>query len=122
LAKQHGATEALVEQLADYENGPFTRAEKLALRLAETIAHDPNGLDPELAAALHEEFSEPQILEIAFATAMFLGAGRMVAALGLPLAGERTRSRASTRPRRRLARAEPSPRPAPRRARQTGSP
>lgn len=76
-------------QLRDYENGPFTRPEKLALRLAETIAHDPNGLSAELAGALHEEFTDAQIVELAFATAMFFGAGRMVAAMGLTLAAER---------------------------------
>lgn len=89
MAKQQGLEETLIEQLADYENGPFTRAEKLALRLAETIADNPNGLEPELATALHEEFTDAQIVEIAFATAMFFGAGRFVAALGLTLAGDR---------------------------------
>jgi alkylhydroperoxidase family enzyme len=89
LAKQQGVDEALVAELADYEHGPFTRREKLALRLAETIAHDPNGLAPELSRALHEEFTDAQIVEIAFATAMFFGAGRMVAAMGLTLAAER---------------------------------
>jgi alkylhydroperoxidase family enzyme len=89
LAKQQGLEETLVEQLADYENGPFTRAEKLALRLAETIAYNPNGVDPELAAALREEFTDAQIAEIGFATAMFFGAGRFVAAMGLTLAEDR---------------------------------
>jgi len=35
LAKQQGFGEPLIEHLADYEHGPFTRQEKLALRLAE---------------------------------------------------------------------------------------
>jgi hypothetical protein len=51
------------------------------------------GLDESLVAALadalHEEFTDAQIVELAFATAMFSGAGRMVAAMGLTLAGER---------------------------------
>lgn len=90
MAKQQGVEETLIEQLADYENGPFTRAEKLALRLAETIAYAPNDIDPEFAAALHEEFTDAQIVEMAFATAMFFGAGRMVAALGLTRAADRS--------------------------------
>lgn len=89
MAKQQGLDEALVAQLADYEHGPFTQPEKLALRLAEAIAHDPNGLEPALATALHETFTDAQIVELAFATAMFFGAGRMVAAMGLTLAAER---------------------------------
>lgn len=89
MAKQQGLDEALVAQLADYERAPFTRREKLALRLAETIARDPNALDPELRRELHEEFTDAQIVELAFATAMFFGAGRMVAAMGLTLAAER---------------------------------
>jgi alkylhydroperoxidase family enzyme len=89
LAKQQGLDESLVAQLADYERGPFTRQEKLALRLAEAIAHDPNGLDPAFAAELHEAFTDAQIVDLAFATAMFFGAGRMVAAMGLTLASER---------------------------------
>jgi len=89
LAKQMGVGESLIEDLADYEHGQFTRQEKLALRLAETIARDPNGLDPELAAALHAEFSDAQIVELGVAAAMFFGMGRMVAAMGLTLADER---------------------------------
>jgi len=89
LAKQQGFAEPLIEHLADYEHGPFTRQEKLALRLAETIARDPNGLDPELAEALHVEFSDAQIVELGFAAAMFFGMGRTVAAMGLTLADER---------------------------------
>ena len=89
MAKQQGCSESLIEHLADYEHGPFTRREKLALRLAETIARDPNGLAPELAEALRSEFTDAQIVELGFATAMFLGMGRMVAAMGLTLADER---------------------------------
>ena len=31
MAKQQGCSESLIEHLADYEHGPFTRREKLAL-------------------------------------------------------------------------------------------
>ena len=89
LAKQQGVDESLIADLNDYQNGPFTRAEKLALQLAETIAYDPNGLDDAFAAELRDEFSEAQIVELAFAAAIFFGTGRMVAAFGLPLEPER---------------------------------
>jgi alkylhydroperoxidase family enzyme len=78
-----------VQALFRVNTRPVTRREKLALRPAETIAHDPNGLGAELREARHEELTDAQVVELAFAPAMFYGAGRMVAAMGLTLAAER---------------------------------
>ena len=48
------------------ESHRFNRREKAALRYTEAILWDPQRADDELWRQLHEEFSEPEIVEIGY--------------------------------------------------------
>lgn len=48
------------------ESDRFSRREKVALRYTEAILWDPQQANDALWSALHEEFSEPEIVEIGF--------------------------------------------------------
>ena len=48
------------------ESDRFNRREKAALRYTEAILWDPQRADDELWRRLHEEFSEPEIVEIGY--------------------------------------------------------
>ena len=48
------------------ESDRFSRREKVALRYTEAILWDPQQADDALWRQLHEEFSEPEIVEIGF--------------------------------------------------------
>ena len=48
------------------ESDRFNSREKAALRYTEAILWDPQQADDELWRQLHEEFSEPEIVEIGY--------------------------------------------------------
>ena len=68
---RHGATEEQIEQLTDYETGPFSDAEKVALELAKRITLAPRTVDDELMARLRAHWNDGEIVEIAAMAGMF---------------------------------------------------
>jgi alkylhydroperoxidase family enzyme len=62
----------------------FTRREQLALRWARAIAWDSDLADDALWDALHEEFSEAELVELGCSIGFALGQQHFERTLGLP--------------------------------------
>ncbi|MBX3652108.1 MAG: hypothetical protein KF771_12125 [Burkholderiales bacterium] len=59
----------------------FTPREKTALRYADAIMYDPNQADDAMWAALHAEFSEPQLVELGYWIGFTFGGQRWLKTL-----------------------------------------
>lgn len=59
----------------------FTPREKLALRYADAIMYDPAQADDALWQALHEEFSEPELVELGYWVGFTFGGQRWLKTL-----------------------------------------
>jgi alkylhydroperoxidase family enzyme len=55
----------------DFENGPFTDAEKAALAYAQQLTLDAHGVDEALFARLREHFDDGEIIEISAMAGLF---------------------------------------------------
>jgi len=84
LGRHQGITEALVEALADYEAGPFSARERVALRLADRMYEDHHRVDDALWGAVVAEFGEPGALELTWVTAEFISLGKLIYILDIP--------------------------------------
>ena len=84
LGRQQGITEALVAALADYEHGPFTEREKVALKYADQMYFDHHKVDDALFAELRTRFSEDEIFELSWAIAELIALGKIIYVLGVP--------------------------------------
>jgi len=85
-AKQKGATEAhIIAVKADFENGPFTDAEKLGLRCADRLHRSAREIDDAFYAQLKAVYSAPQIVELVATASVFEFFPRFVDALRIPL-------------------------------------
>jgi alkylhydroperoxidase family enzyme len=62
----------------------FTPREQLALRWAQAIAWDADLADDELWAALHAEYSEPELVELGCAIGFAMGQQHWERTLGFP--------------------------------------
>jgi len=72
LARGLGWTEEQLDHLADWpERDDFTFAEKVALRLAETVTRDANSVSDEQFAELRGFYSEGEIVELLCAIGLF---------------------------------------------------
>ena len=60
----------------------FTEREKLALRYADAIIYDPAQADDALWAALHAEFTEPELVELGYWIGFTFGGQRWLKTLG----------------------------------------
>ena len=60
----------------------FTPREKLALRYADAIMYDPSQAGDELWAALHAEFTEPELVELGYWVGFTFGGQRWLKTLG----------------------------------------
>lgn len=70
-------------ELMQYEkSGRFTPREKLALRYADAIMYDPAQAGDELWAALHAEFTEPELVELGYWIGFTFGGQRWLKTLG----------------------------------------
>jgi alkylhydroperoxidase family enzyme len=68
--------------LMNYAKSPrFTLREKLALRYADAIMYDPAQADDALWAALHGEFSEPELVELGYWIGFTFGGQRWLKTL-----------------------------------------
>ena len=82
IAADQGVTEDTYDELIDFRrSGEFTEREKLALRWAEAIAWDPGLADDDLWAALHREFSEPELVELGYFIGLTMGQQRFLKTL-----------------------------------------
>jgi alkylhydroperoxidase family enzyme len=72
-----------MSELMQYEKSTrFTRREKLALRYADAIMYDPAQADDALWTALHEEYSEPGLVELGYWIGFTFGGQRWLKTLG----------------------------------------
>jgi AhpD family alkylhydroperoxidase len=77
---QAGVDEDLVCSLERPEEADdLTEAERVALRYADLMATDHLSAGDELYDELREHFTEPEIVELGFAVAYFIGFGRLAA-------------------------------------------
>jgi len=84
-SKEAGLTEAELDAMEDYENGPFSGADKAAIALAEQLALTNMGgsLTPALYARLKEHFSDSDIVELSMVGAILGGMNKMAFVLDL---------------------------------------
>jgi alkylhydroperoxidase family enzyme len=88
-ARQQGVTDELLAALHHYQDSPlFTPREKAAFRFAEMMAGNHKQITQDLFDELRQHFSEPEILELGWRIAIFIGYGRLVYALGLEDVGK----------------------------------
>jgi alkylhydroperoxidase family enzyme len=79
-----GITEGLVCSLEKpQEADDLTAAEKAALAFADKMATDHLSVSDDTFAELRKHFTEPEIMELAFQVATFVGYGRMGSALAM---------------------------------------
>ena len=64
MALAAGADEAMFEKTEWYEASDLAASQKVALRLADAIITQPNEIDAELVAQVHEHFTPAQVIEI----------------------------------------------------------
>ncbi|MGZ8197027.1 MAG: carboxymuconolactone decarboxylase family protein [Burkholderiales bacterium] len=71
-----------MSELMNYEKSPrFTSREKLALRYADAIMYDPAQADDALWAGLHDEFTEPELVELGYWIGFTFGGQRWLKTL-----------------------------------------
>lgn len=63
-ARDAGLDETTIAKIERYEHSDLPGRHKLALRLADAMMTQPNGISPELAHDLHAEFSDDELLEL----------------------------------------------------------
>lgn len=85
-ARQKGASEDQIAAVkGDFEQGPFTSTEKLALRCAEKIHRSGRDLDDALFAELKNAYNDAQIIELVATAAVFEFFPRFVDGLRIPV-------------------------------------
>ncbi|TVQ46552.1 MAG: carboxymuconolactone decarboxylase family protein [Gammaproteobacteria bacterium] len=84
-ALEAGVPQAQIDALDDYENGPFSDAEKSALALADEMAlTNPRGmLDRALYARCRVHFSDAQLFELGMIMAVLCGMAKFIFAFDL---------------------------------------
>ena len=84
-ALEAGITQAQVDAMLDFENGPFTDAEKSVIAYAREVAlTNPEGrMTPELHRRLSAHFSQADILELGVVMAVVSGMAKLSFVLDL---------------------------------------
>jgi len=84
-ALEAGVSQAQIDAMRDYENGPFTPAEKAVIAYADEVAltNMDGRMTPELYARLRGHFSEADILELGVAMAVVSGMAKLSFVLNL---------------------------------------
>jgi alkylhydroperoxidase family enzyme len=74
------APAAKIAEVDHYEVSELlSRSEKLALKFADKLGSDPTALDQQFFTLLRQEFSDPEIVELAHVAAMGVGFERFIA-------------------------------------------
>src|SRR5581483_8196878 len=85
-ARQKGARQEQIEAVkADYENGPFSDAEKLGFRCADRLHRSAAEIHDEFFAQLKNTYTDPQIVELIATAAVFEFFPRFVDGLRIPI-------------------------------------
>lgn len=84
LGRPQGITEEAIAALADYEAGPFTEREKVALRYADRMYFDHHKVDDALFAELQAHLNDDEILELSWVIGEFISLGKIIHVLGVP--------------------------------------
>jgi len=85
-ARQKGASEAQIQAVqGNFEDGPFTAAEKLGLRCADRLHKSARDIDDAFFAELKSMFNDQQIVELMATAAAFELFPRFVDALRIPI-------------------------------------
>ncbi len=71
-------------EAGEHTHAGFTNQERLAIRYAELMHQNPQGMTQEFIAELLVEFSEGEVVELGLAVAQFIGMGQLIEMLGLP--------------------------------------
>ena len=84
-ALEAGVTQAQIDAMEDYENGPFTAAEKAVIAYADEVAltNMDGRMTRELYNRLRSHFSEADILELGVAMAVVSGMAKLSFVLNL---------------------------------------
>ena len=85
MAKQQGLTDEHVAELEARPAGLYTEQELAALDFAEALWKNAGGAgaDESLVARLRTHFSEPALVELAWAIGQYIGLGKMIAFFGI---------------------------------------
>ncbi len=80
-----GITPAQIEAIGDYENGPFSEAEKAVLAYADQVAltNMQGELTPALYQRLRAHFSDADVCELGIVLAVISGLAKLAFVLGL---------------------------------------
>jgi AhpD family alkylhydroperoxidase len=70
-ARQKGASQAQIEGVKDYEQGPFSEAEKLGLRFADRLHRSGREIDETFYSRVASVYNHQQIVELTVAAAAF---------------------------------------------------
>jgi alkylhydroperoxidase family enzyme len=82
-ARHAGATEAKIAAIDDETSELLTPRERAGIRFAEKLAIDHRKVDDAFWAELRQHFSEPEIIELATHTTLYIGFGRLNEILGV---------------------------------------
>jgi alkylhydroperoxidase family enzyme len=78
-----GATEELVDKLADYEASDLPARTKAALRLADRLAAARPSIDPAFHDELRRHFTDDEILDLGMTATFVSGWQRFIEAFGI---------------------------------------
>ncbi len=78
-----GATEDLVEKLADYERSDLPARTKAALRLADRLTGENPQVDEAFYEALRRHFSDDELLDLGMTITFASGWQRFIEAFGI---------------------------------------
>lgn len=67
----------------DADSNNYTAREKLAIEYAEKLAMDHHSIDDAFFDRLHEQFTDPEIVELGMLIGQFIGVGRLLMVLDL---------------------------------------
>ena len=83
-ARQKGASDDQIAALQDFESGPFSEAEKLALRYADRL-HSCDEIEDNFYAAVQAHYDDLQMMELTAVAAAFEFFPRFIGALRIPV-------------------------------------
>src|ERR1700726_626903 len=84
-AQKKGASEAQIEAVADFENGPYTEKEKSGFRLADRLHGGGRQVDDAFYRALQSAFEDAALVELFLTAAAFEMFPRFIDGLRIPV-------------------------------------
>ncbi|HXY15469.1 MAG TPA: carboxymuconolactone decarboxylase family protein [Terriglobales bacterium] len=84
-ARQKGASDAQIAAVkSDFEQGPFSQAEKLGFRCADRLHRSPDEIDDKFFVELKTVYNDAQLVELMATAAAFELFPRFIGALRIP--------------------------------------